>query len=420
MSDILNPYSPVTQQFPILMQPLKGTILHGQNYSMVQKSVCMPIGRPPFINKGGITLTSSFTTLSSLTPPYPKITAIVDYLSFSFPLGGLEACNKIGVDDWRNYTTVLGWLDAIIDNPEVKINSCDSFVSKEQWDSEYGDSWRENWLDPDYSTASSSVETFLRELRTSTMPDLSWISSEKGFSGYKHAFHLFRDGQFAGWACYGGDSQKNTVLISITGAGCSGLDMHKMRVFMEHIPFCKMTRVDLAHDDLLGNVTIETVKRWYFLGLFHSRGAAPSHKEIRGDDGWTFYIGKKTSGKELCVYKKGMEQGDKNSPWVRFEGRFYAVDCVLPFEMLTSPAVFLSGMYKPLNHLCAFHERVKIITEYSRIKVQVAIDNARRSYGQYLTAFSELVGYTKEEVFDLIARPGIPKRLEIPLAPCPF
>lgn len=407
----VNQFIPVTQQFPIISYGLTGSILNGSRWVSATEN-------PPFINKGGITLSPSFTSVSRLTPPSPKINVIVDYLSFSFPLGGIEACKKIGVPDWRQYTTVHGWLDSIVDNPAVKVEP-KKYMTEDEWFSDRGDTWRDDWLNQSYATDAQSVESFLYELR-SVVSDLSWISSEKGFSGYKNTFQLFRSGQFVGWACYGGDSQKNTCLITLTGAGCSGLDMHKMRVFMEHIPFCKITRIDLAHDDLMGSVSIENLKRWYFLGMFHTRGASPSHKEIKGDDGWTFYVGKKTSGKQLCVYKKGMEQGDKNSPWVRFEGRFYAADCVLPFEMLTSPACFLSGMYKPLNNLHAFHERVEIMTNYAKIKLQAAIDNARRSYGQYLTAFHELADFTKEEVFDLISRPGIPKRLEMPPEPCPF
>jgi hypothetical protein len=39
-------------------------------------------------------------------------------------------------------------------------------------------------------------------------------------------------------------------------------------------------------------------------------------------DGKTFYVGDKKSEKQLRVYEKGREQGDRNSPRVRYEAQF--------------------------------------------------------------------------------------------------
>ncbi len=412
MSDSLNQFVSVPQQFPIISHGLTGSILNGSRWLPVNEN-------PPFINKGGITLTSSFSSVSFLTPPTPKIKAFIDYLTFTAPLSGCVASVVIDEKkDWRSEDPAFQVFDdrSILPFPtrEDYFNDWDDAIRMD-WDM-FNSDLKSNWLGVRNLDASSEVAAFLIRL-AAIVPMLEFVSCGHGFSGYKHTFNLVRDGQNCGKAAWGGNN--NTFMISLTGVGCSGVDMVAMKDFLSTVPFVKLTRVDCSHDDLEGKLSYDQLKRLYYLGCFHIRGASPSFKFIESKSGNTGYVGKKQSGKEFCFYQKGRQLGNLSSVWMRYEGRFYASGGVLPLDMLVFPAVYLSGMYPPLRHLSAVHERIEVIKKQGSIALELMTDYARLSYGKFINVLVEL-GRSSDEIVAMLIRDGIPKRLELPFAPCPF
>ncbi len=333
---------------------------------------------PPYTNRGGLNYNVTFSKPCILPPPTKtQINCIVDYLSFTFKTRGFVACKFLNISDWRN---------------DLNINERETIQTDEE----------------------AEIIAFLL-LLAEFIPDLHFISGDKGMFGYKKTLSLYRDTQKAGVCAFKGN--KDTCFVSLTGMGCSGVDMYKMRLLLEKLPFCKITRVDLAHDDLHGKLKLSDFRRWYADGRFHTKGCAPSSREIINSDkgtGDTFYVGKKENGKEACIYEKGKQQGDKHSKWLRVEGRLTSVDRVIPFETLTSPAVFLSGMYPCFEFISAWHERVQVVKQQSVITLEKYVEYAKTSYGQGVNLLLEL-GKTPEEIVSMLVRDGIPKRFqEIP------
>jgi DNA relaxase NicK len=374
---------------------------------------------PPFINKGGIDLSDCFSSYSCLTPPTLNLSVIVDYLTFTFPFStsGQQACNVLDIPDFRRSDPVQ---QLIVDNVEferqtaLKAAVLPSLAA--DWDANFPH-WRENWVDTKTLTLSGQLALMVEKMSL-FISDLDVFECGFGYSGYKYSANLTRDGQCCGKMAWGGNA--GTIMISLTGGGCSGVDMYRMRGFLEKLPSVKITRIDLAYDDLLGAFSVGQVKRQYFLGSFHIRGAAPSFKNIDTSTGQTFYIGKKTSGKELCVYEKGKQLGDLTSPWVRFEGRFYASDGkVLVLDMLTNSASYLSGMYPPLRFLSEKHERITAIKEQLKVSLAHLIKHASIGYGKLVNVLKEC-DYSSDEIVNLLIRDGTPMRLYMPAPPCPF
>lgn len=64
------------------------------------------------------------------------------------------------------------------------------------------------------------------------------------------------------------------------------------------------------------------------------------------DGGRTLYIGSRKNGSRVVrVYEKGIEQGDRSSPWVRFELQMRNRDIVRRHDILLNPGECLTGAY---------------------------------------------------------------------------
>lgn len=377
---------------------------------------------PPYINKGGITLTHCNKSTLNLTPPTSdsaNFNAIVDYLSVTFPLTSPDTSSLMGISDYRLSEPVK---QLIVPREQYEQNLITKSLAPDylssDWDANYPN-WRENWCPVDDSASfhDDMLISFLHDV-SKIIPDLDCHRTGHGKFGYKHCYSLVRDGRSCGIACVGGN--KNTILFSLTGLGCSGVDMTRLYAFYKTIPFIKLTRIDCAHDDMTSaSVSVSNIEAMYHAGLFHSRGAAPSFKDIKTSSGDTFYIGKKQSGLELCTYQKGKQLGLSDSLWTRLELRFYAVDRVLPLEIMLNPAHYIAGAYKPLSMLSDITERVQVIKTQAKISLDFMIHHASMSYGKLISTLSAL-GWSSDSIVSDLSREGMPSRLELPFAPCPF
>lgn len=321
---------------------------------------------PPSTNRGGMGPNPAKPGGDFPTPPTIEASCIVDYLTWTFSIDQVAASRKV----------------------QGSISGIDG-------------------LDWEVSRLVNKLSTIVSHLE--------WIKNERGLFGYTASISLYRDGKHCGKVAYGGNS--GTCMVSLSGTGTSGVDMRRMRAFIEALPYHKITRVDLAHDDLDGSIPLEKWLDYYEQGYFHLRGKMPSRRMIDdfgSGEGKTLYIGRLTNGKEVCIYQKGKQLGDKSSPWVRVEGRLSSVDRVIPSDVLTSPAMYLAGMYPAFDFLCAFAERVQVVKEHARIVYEHAVRHAKLQVGKLLNVMIEL-GKSPADIVETLVRPGMPKRLEIPL-----
>lgn len=244
---------------------------------------------------------------------------------------------------------------------------------------------------------------------------MTWKENAKGMFGYRHSYTIQRDGKNAGQIAFGGNN--GSCMISLSGFGTSGVNMAKLRKFYEALPRCKITRIDLAHDDLDGVIPIQQwLQTWHEKG-FRISGNNPNCQYIDDNGsnlGKTLYIGSRSGGKQVCIYEKGKQLGDTTSQWVRVEGRWGSAYGNLAFDMMTSPEMYLSGMYPAFESLNVFHETVERIKKHTKIAFKAMIDHCSKSYGKFIGTMAD-IGYTAEDIVDQLRRPGMPERLILPL-----
>jgi len=323
---------------------------------------------PPYTNRGGITHTSSHTSPLGLTPS--TFSCIVDYLSLTFSIVDVHTHRKVK-------------------NPDNTIQ-----------------------------TIEDEAQAFLLKL-VDYIPHLNWQDRDKGLFGYKQSIGLYRDEQAGGLLAF--DGNNGTCLLSLTGKGCSGVNMVELRRFLEKLPSVKITRVDLAHDDLDGALNVDYFLAQYKAGNFHVKGTAPGSRyidDLGNNTGCTLYVGNKDNGKEACIYEKGKQMRDKDSKWLRVEGRLTSVDRIIPFDTLTSPEMYLAGLYPPFRYLCVFHERIEVIKKHAKLAMEQMIGYASVAYGKLVNVMVE-IGNTPDEIIKALRVDGCPKRLQIPFAPEP-
>lgn len=190
-----------------------------------------------------------------------------------------------------------------------------------------------------------------------------------------------------------------TARIELTGDGCrlyetsSGSD-HAQRwsllASLLGVTDARISRIDLAADDFLGQYRVAWAIDQYEAGNFDKRGQRPKARlidDMGNKTGKTFYVGSRKSEQQLRVYEKGREQGDPDSEWVRYEGEFHASNRrELPLEMLTNGAPYLVGAYPVLEFVGGVGERLRVATEKLLANCKRAVAHFRHQYGPMLNA----------------------------------
>ncbi|MCO5124124.1 MAG: replication initiation factor domain-containing protein, partial [Rhizobacter sp.] len=163
------------------------------------------------------------------------------------------------------------------------------------------------------------------------------LKAGKGRFGFKQSIQF---GNGAGLIAWGGKSQRDRVLFSILGKGCSLVQDWPAVADWMRSHRVAFKRVDLAHDDFSGEaVNIAWAVQQYESKGFNAGGRKPKHG-TRGDwlsgeastGGRTLDIGSRTSGKCCRVYEKGKQLGDPTSRWTRVEVEWHGKDRLIPLE----------------------------------------------------------------------------------------
>lgn len=243
--------------------------------------------------------------------------------------------------------------------------------------------------------------------------DANGIERQKtGRFGFKHNAKFL-----GGLIAWGGDSQRGKVLVSLTGEGCARIDGWATIAAWLESHEAKLTRVDLAYDDVDGTtVDIEKVRAWYEAGEFGAGGRQPKAQlidDLGSGAGKTFYVGKRKNGKMIRGYEKGKQLGDPGSRWFRVECEWHSDDRVLPYAMLISPGQYLAGAYPCLRFLSIEQSKIKTVLRSAKTVFERAMDNARQQAGKLVNlALDVYAGDYGEVVERLIRREGYPKRIE--------
>jgi phage replication initiation protein len=235
----------------------------------------------------------------------------------------------------------------------------------------------------------------------------------KGWFGYKHQHTIDED---CGLIAFGGDAQKNTLHIELTGKGCTVIsNWTELRAWCRKVG-AKITRIDLAHDDHTGmTANIETCRRWLRDGLF-SMGKRPPKARLVDDlgsgDGCTLYVGSRAGGKLLRGYEKGKQLGDRQSPWFRLEVELRAKDRTIPLDVLTNPSPYLAGAFPALSFLSEVQNKIKTLKKATETSIGRAIDNARITVGKLVNVLGSKLGWEPLRIVQTLQRDGVPSRLK--------
>lgn len=252
------------------------------------------------------------------------------------------------------------------------------------------------------------------------IPRRSFSVSDKGWMGYE-ARILFGESGCYGFVAFGGQSQRNTVSIQLTGACC-----RRVSSWSAFSHFCaryegKITRVDLAYDDFNSeHYTLAECVQLFRDGAFVSANATPSSGRLVDDlgsgAGSTLYIGNRSSGKLCRIYEKGKQLGDKNSRWIRYEVEYRSKNREIGWDVLAFPGDYLSGAYRPFSVLSASQSVIKTTRRIKKISLVRAQQWLKHSAGATINALLMHMydGDVSKLVFDAI-RLTVPRRLSLDL-----
>ena len=249
-------------------------------------------------------------------------------------------------------------------------------------------------------------------VRIFNIPYRDWAKTNAGWYGYKHRINL----DFYGLIAWGGTSQSNTIHVELSGKGCA--QVPDWRVVHEWFDMTesRITRIDLAHDDLLGEVvTIAEAIKWYEEGLFTTSGRPP-RRHLRDDfdsgEGKTFYVGKRGNNKYARIYEKGKKEGDPMSPWCRVEVELRSNARLIPHDILLDSDAYLAGAYPALEYLAQFPTSIESVDQERSIALHEAIAWGQTACGRLVNLLCILSNEDTDTVIKQLRRSGIPKKLE--------
>ncbi len=246
------------------------------------------------------------------------------------------------------------------------------------------------------------------------LPAFTAQTTGKGWNGYTYRVNLGENSEY-GLIAYGGDKQRGTVHVELNASACSHIsNWHAVQQWGESLG-AKITRVDLAHDDITAEtVSIAIARIWYDAGEFTTNGRPPDARlidDMGSNKGKTLYIGARANGKLLRVYEKGRQLGDPSSPWVRVELELRNKSRVIPWDVLTTPTTYLAGGYPCLAFLSTIQDKIRTITKAVQITIESITQHLRLMGGKSFHVLRQVYLGDDTALLNAITREGIPRRL---------
>ncbi|NOI63431.1 replication protein [Vibrio aestuarianus] len=281
------------------------------------------------------------------------------------------------------------------------------------------------------------VESFVDLLNDEiTYKDNFWTLERRGgFSGYSHSAKLMCNGVQAGLVAWG--AANFGYYVSFSGTGCAAIKMDVLHKALNQMPYVKLTRVDVAFDDLQGSISVPYLREQYENGEFITRGAPPSYSYFESgslvtrddskkygvvpDKGRTLYVGQRQNGKLFRGYEKGKQMQSVEYPdWVRLEVQIGNKSRVIPLDILIDSDAYFTGAYPALASVLDNVEpkRIPITRVILDAQLHRYTETAKKQYGKFIN-FLNLMHEDSEKVIKLMTEGftclDIPDRLKIPL-----
>ena len=184
------------------------------------------------------------------------------------------------------------------------------------------------WVGLDYLTVSLPAEIAAglgceRLLELLGLDTLGLVVEARsgGFRGWEHSADIAPGGVVA-WGGQGGTAHLDLTSGALGHLAALGLDVFGWVEYVLDLGG-RFVRVDIAADDEAGHVTRARVVSAIGGGHYvtHSR-VVSEHRALQGGDGWTVYVGARTSPTFVRIYDKAAEQGLRGVHWVRVEAEF--------------------------------------------------------------------------------------------------
>ena len=389
---------------------------------------------------------------------------IHDYLSFTFspePLVRMKSLARIGAivttpvqfrfdgqnepAFWRdvNHTFLHEMSQSLTD----ALGSADCIAAGINYNDAYNDIVHHYGVQLLDALCCAEVETFVQELNEEMTPDgcptrFSFEPRQGGMYGYTRSAALKIDTVNAGIVAWG--AANGGCLVSISGAGCAGLDFTKLHSIVQRLPGFKITRVDLALDDYEGTqFNALKFRDMACDGLFSGRGRPPKYTYIESghinildvktskqvkrkygmvaDGGISFYIGARESGKVFRAYEKGRQMQSTEHPnWQRAEVEIRSKDRDIPLDVLLNPDSYFTGSYPALAGLVdqVQPERIRTYKNLFVVDRQRSIEAAATQAGRLINYLARWEGLKPADICHRLTRhlapDDIPARIRRP------
>jgi phage replication initiation protein len=228
-------------------------------------------------------------------------------------------------------------------------------------------------------------------------------------NGYDRAFDLGNGCGFVALGCHHNVAQAKSVCVHIFGHGTMNAESgwnDRLKTLID-VMGGKITRVDVAADFFNGQYTsMQAFADWEAgrMQVNNNRPFAEFRGDLRRSEDRTFYVGKRTSGKQLCVYQKfqellgrlGLKSVDEDHPlyqyrnWWRVECRWGCEGRLIPLDILTNCGQYLAGAYPALSWVNEVQERVKTIKKVVQTTAERAVSTIKHQYGAGIRFLREM------------------------------
>ena len=238
----------------------------------------------------------------------------------------------------------------------------------------------------------------------------------KGRNFYRATYEI---GEDLGHVGLGGNN--DTVQIHLTGKGCLlARDGWEQRLFdwLTHVADePRISRIDLAHDDFAGDVSVDHMFARYYRDEFTNGGRRPS-VNLHGDwvlpdgKGRTLQVGSRENGLLYRGYEKGREQGDTESPWVRHEVQLGNKCRVIPLNALVFPGQYFAGAYAALYDFGDKQTRIETGRKTTEASFKHVVEVAKLQMGRAINLMMDTYKDPARVIAELI-REGYPKAFKV-------
>lgn len=253
------------------------------------------------------------------------------------------------------------------------------------------------------------IEALRRSFDTSGIP-FKAVPRKSGWMGFKSSANLCLGDMVVGMMAFGGESQRGSVSVNITGQGCEWLtDWDQVQDCMSILPEYEVRRLDIALDTFKRESSHDKVVQAHRDGLFTLSGRPPSMTRIEPEDpleGCTAYVGSRENAKFFRGYEKGYElvkgyprgtiqfiDGVPIGDIYRLELELKAKQGPLPVDLIDKRDQYFAGSYPYLQTVIDVKPEVFVQAREKAPQSDLAamLQNVRHQYGS--TLFTALMAY---------------------------